>query len=341
MNDPLNPYFVILFIYIFLVGLCVGSFLNVVILRGLSGEGIVFERSKCPKCNNKLKWFMNIPLVSYIFLRGKCAFCKEHISIQYPLIEALCAVLFCYAFWVFGFNFNLLFKLAAICLFIVMSATDIKKTVIVDVHAYILAGLGIIYSLFDFSSLTISQSLIGAVSGFLFFEILSFISKKIINYRMFGEGDSLIALGLGAFFGFKTLLIIIPLSFLIQFVFAIPFLIIDSFKKGAKKLGFSYVLISAGVLILFAANYIKLPDNNYSLYTTITIITSLFMLLALRVLFCDIKEKTLKNNNENIIDETQTSFFSLPFGPALLIAAGLCLFYIDFIKDAVKNFFSI
>ena len=57
--------------YIFVFGLCIGSFLNVAILRGLSGEDMVMTRSKCPICNNKLKWFMNIPLVSFVFLRGK------------------------------------------------------------------------------------------------------------------------------------------------------------------------------------------------------------------------------------------------------------------------------
>ena len=74
---------------VLLTGLCIGSFLNVVILRGLSNESIVFPASKCPKCQHKLYWWHNIPVLSYILLGGKCGFCKEKISIQYPIVEIL------------------------------------------------------------------------------------------------------------------------------------------------------------------------------------------------------------------------------------------------------------
>ena len=74
-----------LFLYmstvVFLIGLCIGSFLNVVALRGLSGESIAFPASKCPSCQKPLKWWHNIPVISYLFLRGKCAFCKEKITL--------------------------------------------------------------------------------------------------------------------------------------------------------------------------------------------------------------------------------------------------------------------
>lgn len=75
--------------WVCILGLCFGSFFNVVILRTLSNESIVFPPSKCPKCNNKLLWWHNIPVLSYILLRGKCYFCKEKISIQYPVVELI------------------------------------------------------------------------------------------------------------------------------------------------------------------------------------------------------------------------------------------------------------
>ena len=83
-----------LLFWLFIIGLCCGSFYNVVILRSLSNESIVFPPSKCPKCGNSLKPWHNIPVLSYIFLKGKCAFCKERISIQYPIIELLTALIF-------------------------------------------------------------------------------------------------------------------------------------------------------------------------------------------------------------------------------------------------------
>ena len=70
-------------LFIFITGVCIGSFLNVVILRALSEESIVFPPSKCPKCQTPLKWWHNIPVLSFIFLKGKCAFCHEKISIQF------------------------------------------------------------------------------------------------------------------------------------------------------------------------------------------------------------------------------------------------------------------
>ena len=115
MNDLLLLPQVILIAYVFIFGICTGSFLNVAILRGLSGENMVFERSHCPKCLTQLKWYMNIPLISYIFLRGKCAFCKTHISFQYPLIEFITGLCFVFSYLAFGLtlknNFNIFFEL--------------------------------------------------------------------------------------------------------------------------------------------------------------------------------------------------------------------------------------
>ena len=89
--------------WICIFGLCFGSFYNVVILRSLSEESLVFPASKCPHCQTKLKPWHNIPVISYILLGGKCAFCKDKISIQYPLIELITMGLFA---WCFRFKFK-------------------------------------------------------------------------------------------------------------------------------------------------------------------------------------------------------------------------------------------
>ena len=86
----------------------------------------------CPKCKNNLKWYMNIPLLSYLFLRGKCAYCKEKISFQYPLVEFITAISYLGAFFAFGISLKLLFAWIFLALFIAMSATDFKETVIID-----------------------------------------------------------------------------------------------------------------------------------------------------------------------------------------------------------------
>src|SRR5574344_1755867 len=118
--------FLYIIIFVFIIGLCIGSFLNVVILRALSGESIVFPASHCAKCNHPLKWWHNIPVLSYIFLKGKCAFCKEKISIQYPIVELITGFGFVALFWKFGLSLNTLAWFIMFSLFVVISATDIK-----------------------------------------------------------------------------------------------------------------------------------------------------------------------------------------------------------------------
>ena len=124
----------LMIILILMIGTIFGSFLNVVILRSLSEESIVFPASKCTKCQTPLKWYHNIPILSYIFLKGKCAFCGEKISIQYPIVELLTGLIFlgstifyfhsCIE-WGFidGYNFNnislWLFTLAVSCMYII------------------------------------------------------------------------------------------------------------------------------------------------------------------------------------------------------------------------------
>ena len=227
----------------FAFGLCFGSFLNVVALRGLSGEDMVFTRSKCPKCGNKLRWYMNIPLLSYIFLRGKCAFCKTRISPQYPIVEFLTALFFLLIYFAFGLTVKSIFLCVIAFFFILLSLTDILETVILDYHAYILTVVGLVYAGFGFSDINIVHSIIGAVVGFVAFEALSRVGLLVANVRMFGEGDSLITLALGSIFGAKTLLIIVALSFVVQTACALPVLIINAFKEKKYKLAGTYLFI--------------------------------------------------------------------------------------------------
>ena len=114
-------------VFICIVGLCLGSFFNVVILRSLSGESIVLPPSKCPKCGNRLKPWHNIPVISYIFLRGKCAFCREKISIQYPIVELLTMVLFAVSYLKFGLELKTLFAIFWLSCLIIMTVTDLKE----------------------------------------------------------------------------------------------------------------------------------------------------------------------------------------------------------------------
>lgn len=318
--------------YMLFIGLCIGSFLNVAILRGLSGEDIVFARSKCPKCGNQLKWYMNIPVISYIFLGGKCGFCKEKISIQYPLVELICALLFLGAYFEFDLGLKLFFIWAFLAIFIVMSATDFKETVIIDYHAYVLCCLGLLYSYLRLGDINLIQSIIGAVFGFLIFEIMARTGKLFAGCRMFGEGDSLIALGLGAIFGWKVLLLIIFLSILIQAIVAVPILIFKAIKKKNINLAFSYFIVLIAICLVGANNYFAFAQDGLKYYILLAIVLiSLFW--SLKNILFEIKNRKL---DETKSDEEK--FNLMPFGPALLFCATLCIFYLEQIKGCILNF---
>lgn len=184
MITQINNIEIWLLVYIFVIGLCIGSFLNVVILRGLADESIVFPPSKCPKCLNKLKWYHNIPIFSYVFLRGKCAFCHEKISIQYPIIEFLNGLIYGALFLKYGLCLNLLFYFIFASLFIVIFMTDIKEKVIFTSHTYILTLFGLLY---NFLNKNLIDSVLGGLVGFIFLEIITFFIYKIIKKREIGR----------------------------------------------------------------------------------------------------------------------------------------------------------
>ena len=119
-------------IYLFVLGLFVGSFYNVVALRLCKNESIIFPGSHCVNCNHKLAWYELIPVFSYIGLRGNCKRCKIHISLQYPLIELLTGILFAASFYIFGFSIKTLASIVLVSIVVITYVSDLKYMVILD-----------------------------------------------------------------------------------------------------------------------------------------------------------------------------------------------------------------
>lgn len=301
--------------FIFIIGLCLGSFLNVVALRGLSGENIVFPPSKCPKCNNKLNWYTNIPLISYICLRGRCQFCKEHISMQYPLVELSNALLYVFAFASFGFTLKTLFICLLCSLLLVIAVTDIKESVVIDFHTYIIIALGLLYSFLKLGDINIIQSIIGIIAGFILFEAFARLGCIFANARAFGEGDTLIAMGIGAFFGWKMLLLIVFLSIIIQAVFTIPLMIKKALCSKDYKTASALFIVILTIIAVDLFKRLNLYENTL-LIMFLLIITTAILIWCLKVILNDIRNKKETN-----------SYLYLPFGPALVIGTYLIIFY--------------
>ena len=316
---------------IFIIGLCIGSFLNVVILRALSNESIVFPASKCPTCQHKLLWWHNIPILSYVILRGKCGFCGEKISIQYPLVELLTGIMFTLVFLKFGISWDTLFAWVIGSLFIVIAGTDWKEKVVFDVHTYSLIGVGILYGilvtaldLYQFHKITggfnfttewvvgnpISSTLLGIILGFVIMEVVARIGYLIAGSRAFGEGDSFIAAGLGAVFGWRMMLVALVLAVIIQIIITLPLYI----KKEIENRNWR-IVISLGAFVIYTIAFLMALQFGW-LANTIAYALSAIVLAVIGVFAC---REILRGIKE---PENRTY---LPFGPALILAGFVIL----------------
>ncbi len=199
----------ILYIYSFLFGAIVGSFLNVVILRlPDSSQSIVFPGSHCPKCGTDLHWYDNIPVLSYLALGGKCRSCKSRISLQYPLVELCMAILTLALFNRFGISFEMLFYFIFVAALLVIIFIDIHLQIIPDVISLPGVVIGFAGS-FVSSAVSWQQSGLGILcGGGILFAVAS--GYYLLTKREgMGMGDVKLLAMIGAFLGWQSLLFVV------------------------------------------------------------------------------------------------------------------------------------
>ena len=239
----------------FAMGACIASFLNVVIWRVPRGESIVSPPSHCPKCNATIKWYQNIPILSWLALRGKCANCKAPISPRYILIETLGGALFLAVFWCCFmpyapyvkdlvqkqiFPFPLAITLIAmwiwISLMIVGSMIDFDHKLLPDFVTVggMILGLGynaVAYS-FAHSFEPIVKSLVGLVFGFGLLWLIRFLGSKAFKREAMGMGDVFLMGAIGALFGPVAVLVTLILSSVFGSVVGLSMVALSKTKFG-------------------------------------------------------------------------------------------------------------
>ncbi len=170
--------------FVLIIGACIGSFLNVVALRALTKESIVLPASKCPKCNEPIKWYDNIPVISYFFtFKGKCRNCGCHVSLQYPIVEALTAILFLAVYLTYGTSIQCLLLMAWLCIAIVITITDIKEQSTFDCHLWILIIISIITSLYFHGIQAYTIPLIGLITGVVVMELIAKLAYYLVRKK--------------------------------------------------------------------------------------------------------------------------------------------------------------
>ena len=199
----------------FILGLIFGSFLNVIILRVPAFKSIAYPASHCIKCNTPLKFYHNIPLLSWLFLRGKCAFCREKISIQYPLIEFLSGVIFLVCYFKEESLYLAILSSLVFLLLLALFVIDLRYKAVPDVLTIPALFLVLIHPEF---LLRLENALIFAGG----FALLRFVVSFVIKKEAMGEADIIIAAIIGGMVGVKNGLIAIYIAAVLAlFAFAV------------------------------------------------------------------------------------------------------------------------
>lgn len=246
-------YELLLYFIIFLYGIVIGSFLNVLIYRIPLKENIATEHSHCMLCGHKLQWYDLVPLLSYILLGGKCRYCGAKISKQYPIIEAVNGVAYVCAFAFGGFNVISGLECIALSMFLVISVIDERTKEIPFSLNIVIGVLAIIRIALDFGNLL--DYLIGfcAISGFML--IVLVLGRIFFKADAFGGGDIKLMAVSGLFLGWKNII----LAF---FIGCILGAVIHSIRMKVEKcdrvLAFGpYLCAGLTIALLFGENIIS------------------------------------------------------------------------------------
>jgi len=230
-------------------GAIVGSFLNVCIFRLPKEESIIWPGSHCPHCNKPIQFYDNIPILSYIFLNGKCRYCKKSISTQYPLVEGITALSSLLIFMKFGPSLSYLFYFAFVAALIVITVIDLYHQIIPDVISLPGIGVGLLASLI-LPQITFLNSLIGVLLGGGSLFLVAYCYQWLFKREGMGGGDVKLLAMIGAFLGWQAVILTIFLSSFIGAISGILIMVLKG-KDSKYAIPFGPFLSLGAVISLF------------------------------------------------------------------------------------------
>lgn len=252
----------IIFIFLILFGLIIGSFLNVVTIRLpkaiLSPKNIplasifslLMPRSHCNNCQQQISIYDNIPVLSFLFLKGKCRFCQQNISWQYPFIESLFAILTVFLFIHFGFTLqflsSLLFTACLLSLFII----DLNHYLLPDILTIPLLWIGLLCNS-QHLFIPASFAILGAIAGYSTLWIMHILYKKITKKQGLGHGDLKLFAAIGAWQGIYSLPFILLLASVLGSIIGIIWLLINKKDKNTLIPFGPFLAISSFIFFIY------------------------------------------------------------------------------------------
>ncbi len=250
MNNVIRRKVLIELVYLFIIGAVIGSFLNVCIYRIPKGESVSFPSSHCPVCKERIKWYDNIPIASYIVLGGKCRVCKSKISIQYPIIEVINGIFFLLVYLKFGFSLLSIKYFIFVSILLILSMIDLKSYFLPDSLTFTLIILGIILNFL--SGFSLELSFLGASTYAFPFLIIYGFGEYVFKKEALGFGDIKLASGIGAFLGY-TGFYYLYLWFTVTFVLGsiISLILIGlKIKERKEQIPFAPYLSLAAIIMM-------------------------------------------------------------------------------------------
>lgn len=262
----------------FIFGLLVGSFLNVVILRlpkklecdwkkdardflGLEAEperetiNLVTPASRCPECGTPLRPWHNIPVVSYLFLRGKCSACRAPISIQYPLVELVAGLGTAFLVYTFGLTTTGAFAITFTFSLIALTGIDLREQLLPDQITLPLIWLGLFANL-DGTFVAIDEAVVGAIAGYLSLWSVFWIFKLVTGKEGMGYGDFKLLAALGAWMGWQMLPLIIILSTFVGALVGVAGLIFKWHEKNLPMAFGPFLAMAGWIALIWGDNLV-------------------------------------------------------------------------------------
>ncbi len=237
----------IIIVFLFLLGMAIGSFLNVCIYRLPRRESLVFPSSHCPSCHSRIKPYHNIPIISYLLLRGRCKSCRAPIHWHYFAVEVITPFLFILIFWFYGLSVVGLKYVIFVSAGIVIFFVDAIHQIIPDKISLPLILLGFIFAFLPQSDVSITSSLAGALFGFIVFWGTAVVFEKITHKEGLGGGDIKLIAAIGSFTGILGTIFTIIISAFVAFIFL---LLIRHDRTKHFSYG-SFLIVGAVFYILF------------------------------------------------------------------------------------------
>jgi len=238
-----------LYLISIIFGAMVGSFLNVCIFRLPNEESIIWPGSHCPHCEKPIRFYDNIPLISFLVLKGKCRDCRAPISLQYPFVEGITALSSLFLVIKFGPSLSYLVYFTFVSALIVITVIDLYHQIIPDVISLPGIGVGLLVSLI-IPQITFSNSLIGVLLGGGSLFLVATLYQWLFKREGMGGGDVKLLAMIGAFLGWKAVLLTILLSSLIGSVTGILMMVVKG-KDFKYAIPFGPFLSLGAVISLF------------------------------------------------------------------------------------------